>query len=234
MAVAKALGITCPSVGVLNLDAAPQVLRALNRMAEKGYPLNLGQSVRGDGGSLLRGNDLLCGAVDVCVADTLTGNVLMKVFSAFTSGGSYETSGWGYGPSVGEGWDKVVSIVSRASGAPVIANALAYTAAAVRGRLPAVVAEEIRLAKAAGMDDELAAFSKVAAAPQDEVQAPPAVPTDEEIHGIDVLDLELAVRCLWKENIYAEAAMGCTGPVVKLAGSSLDKARAVLTASGYL
>ena len=105
VAVAKALGITCPSVGVLNLDAAPQVLRALNRMAEKGYPLNLGQSVRGDGGSLLRGNDLLCGAVDVCVADTLTGNVLMKVFSAFTSGGSYETSGWGYGPSVGEGWD---------------------------------------------------------------------------------------------------------------------------------
>ena len=214
VAVAKALGITCPSVGVLNLDAAPQVLRALNRMAEKGYPLNLGQSVRGDGGSLLRGNDLLCGAVDVCV--------------------SYETSGWGYGPSVGEGWDKVVSIVSRASGAPVIANALAYTAAAVRGRLPAVVAEEIRLAKAAGMDDELAAFSKAAAAPRDEVLAPPAVPTDEEIHGIDVLDLELAVRCLWKENIYAEAAMGCTGPVVKLAGSSLDKARAVLTASGYL
>ena len=108
------------------------------------------------------------------MADTLTGNVLMKVFSAFTSGGSYETSGWGYGPSVGEGWDKVVSIVSRASGAPVIANALAYTAAAVRGRLPAVVAEEIRLAKAAGMDDELAAFSKAAAAPRDEVQAPPA------------------------------------------------------------
>ena len=84
------------------------------------------------------------------------------------------------------------------------------------------------------MDDELAAFSKAAAAPRDEVLAPPAVPTDEEIHGIDVLDLELAVRCLWKENIYAEAAMGCTGPVVKLAGSSLDKARAVLTASGYL
>ena len=224
VAVAKALGVASPSVGVLNLDAAPQVLR----------PLNLGQSVRGDGGSLLRGNDLLCGAVDVCVTDTLTGNVLMKVFSAFTSGGSYETSGWGYGPSVGEGWDKVVSIISRASGAPVIANALAYTAAAVRGRLPAVAAEEIRLAKAAGMDDELAGFSKAAPAPQADVQAPPAVPTDEEIHGIDVLDLEHAVRCLWKENIYAEAAMGCTGPVVKLAGASLGKARDVLAASGYL
>ena len=36
VAVAKALGRTSPSVGVLNLDAAPQVLRALNRMAEKG------------------------------------------------------------------------------------------------------------------------------------------------------------------------------------------------------
>ena len=100
--------------------------------------------------------------------------------------------------------------------------------------MPAALARRISSATTAGMDDELAAFSKVAAAPQDEVQAPPAVPTDEEIHGIDVLDLELAVRCLWKENIYAEAAMGCTGPVVKLAGSSLDKARAVLTASGYL
>ena len=84
------------------------------------------------------------------------------------------------------------------------------------------------------MDDELAAFYNATAPPQHEVQAPPAVPTDEEIHGIDVLDLEQAVRCLWKENIYAEAAMGCTGPVVKLAGPSLDKARAVLTASGYL
>ena len=231
---AKACGIQEPTVGILNVDGARACETALRQLQQAGYPIRFAESVRADGGAVMRGNDVLQGTPDVMVCDSLTGNVLMKVFSAFTSGGSYETSGWGYGPSVGEGWDKVVSIVSRASGAPVIANALAYTAAAVRGRLPAVVAEEIRLAKAAGMDDELAAFSKAAAAPRDEVQAPPAVPTDEEIHGIDVLDLELAVRCLWKENIYAEAAMGCTGPVVKLAGSSLDKARAVLTASGYL
>ena len=153
MAVAKAMGLTSPSLGVLNVDAAPQVLRALNRMAERGYELRFGQSARGDGGSLLRGNDLLRGVVDVCVTDTLTGNVLMKLFGAFTSGGAYETTGWGYGPSVGEGWNRVVSIISRASGAPVIANALAYTAAAVRGNLPAVVAEELRRARAAGLDD---------------------------------------------------------------------------------
>ena len=223
IAVAKASGLAAPAVGVLNVDAAPQVLRALNRMAEKGYALNLGQSVRGDGGSLLRGNDLLRGAVDVCVTDTLTGNVLMKLFGAFTSGGAYETTGWGYGPSVGEGWNKVVSIISRASGSPVIANALAYTAAAVRGRLPALVTEELRKARAAGLDDELAAFEKSDAAP-----------ADEEIHGIDVLDLEQAVRCLWKEKIYAEAAMGCTGPVVKLASARLEAARKILADAGYI
>ncbi|MFT4302526.1 MAG: glycine/sarcosine/betaine reductase complex component C subunit alpha [Desulfovibrio sp.] len=234
MAVAKVMGLTSPSLGVLNVDAAPQVLRALNRMAERGYELRFGQSVRGDGGSLLRGNDLLRGAVDVCVTDTLTGNVLMKLFGAFTSGGTYETTGWGYGPSVGEGWSRVVSIISRASGAPVIANALAYTAAAVRGTLPAVVADELRRAKAAGLDEELAAFEKAGAAPVAEVQSPPAEPTDEEIHGVDVLDLEQAVRCLWKEKIYAEAAMGCTGPVVKLAAANLEKAREILTSAGYM
>ena len=66
------------------------------------------------------------------------------------------------------------------------------------------------------------------------MQAPPAEPTDEEIHGIDVLDLEQAVHCLWKENIYAEAAMGCTGPVVKLAVAHLEKAREILKAAGYI
>ena len=234
IAVAKASGLAAPAVGVLNVDAAPQVLRALNRMAEKGYALNLGQSVRGDGGSLLRGNDLLRGAVDVCVTDTLTGNVLMKLFGAFTSGGAYETTGWGYGPSVGEGWNKVVSIISRASGSPVIANALAYTAAAVRGRLPALVTEELRKARAAGLDDELAAFEKSDAAPAVQVSPPPVEPTDEEIHGIDVLDREQAVRCLWKEKIYAEAAMGCTGPVVKLALARLEAARKILADAGYI
>lgn len=222
-------------MGVLNLDAAPQVLRALNRMAEKGYPLNLGQSVRGRRRfPAARGNDLLCGAVDVCVADTLTGNVLMKVFSAFTSGGSYETSGWGYGPSVGEGWDKVVSIVSRASGAPVIANALAYTAAAVRGRLPPWSRRKYASPKPRAWMMSSRSFPRLRPLRRTKCRLRPPCPRTKKYTALTWLDLELAVRCLWKENIYAEAAMGCTGPVVKLAGSSLDKARAVLTASGYL
>ena len=235
LAAAKAMGIAEPTRGVLNLDAAPQVMRALSRMAEKGYALRFGQSVRKDGGALLRGNDILAGAVDVCVCDTLTGNVLAKVFAAFGTGGGYEAAGWGYGPSTGEGWNKVVSIISRASGAPVIANALSYTAQALRGGLPAKVAAELRAARAAGLDAELEGLlPKAEAGAGDTPAMPPVVPTDEEIHGIDVLDLENAVHVLWKEGIYAEGAMGCTGPVVKLASSSLEKAKGLLQSAGYL
>ena len=235
LATAKAMGIADPGLGVLNLDAAPQVMRALSRMAEKGYAVRFGQSVRKDGGALLRGNDILAGAVDVCVCDTLTGNVLAKVFAAFGTGGGYEAAGWGYGPSVGEGWNKVVSIISRASGAPVIANALSYMAQAVRGGLPARVAAELRAARAAGLDEELEGLMPRPELGSGDVPVmPPVVPTDEEIHGIDVLDLENAVHVLWKEGIYAEGAMGCTGPVVKLASAGLEKARALLTAAGYL
>ncbi|WP_301966428.1 hypothetical protein [uncultured Desulfovibrio sp.] len=43
------------------------------RPVGKGYPVRLEESVRRDGGALLRGNDLLCGAVDVCVTDPLAG-----------------------------------------------------------------------------------------------------------------------------------------------------------------
>lgn len=234
IAVAKSLGIAEPTVGILNVDAAPQVQRALVKLQEKGYKIQFGSSVRADGGALMRGNDLLAGAVDVCVCDTLTGNVLMKLFAAFNTGGSYEALGWGYGPSVGEKWNKVVSIVSRASGAPVIANALQYTAQVVRGELPQKVAAELKAAKAAGLDEVLAGLAPKQEAAAEEVKAPPAVPTDEEIHGVDVLDLDNAVRVLWKKGIYAESAMGCTGPVVKLAAASYEEAKVILHEAGYI
>ena len=234
VAVAKALGIEAPTVGILNLDSATPVQRALVKLRDQGYALSFGSSVRADGGALLRGNDLLAGAVDVCVTDTLTGNVLMKMFSAYSTGGGYEALGWGYGPSVGEGWPHVVSIISRASGAPVIAGALQYTAAVVRGGLVDKVRAEIKAAKAAGLDDVLAGLAPKAAAPTETVTAPPAVPTDEEIHGIDVLDLDNAVRELWKNGIYAESSMGCTGPVVKMPGSAKAKAAEILKAAGYI
>ncbi|MFP4481429.1 MAG: glycine/sarcosine/betaine reductase complex component C subunit alpha [Thermovirgaceae bacterium] len=235
VAVAKSAGIENPTVGILNVDGAQTVYRSLIQLKEKGYDLRFGESVRKDGGAVLRGNDILAGAVDVCVTDTLTGNVLMKLFSAYSTGGSYESLGWGYGPSVGKNWKHVVSIISRASGAPVIANAIRLAADVVKGDVALRVAGELQRAEKAGYADILAATAPATKAPEDEdIEAPPAEPTDEELHGVDVLSIEDAVRDLWKNGIYAESAMGCTGPVVKVASSRLAEATEILQKNSYL
>jgi len=36
---------------------------------------------------LLRGNDLVSGEADIIIADSLTGNILVKILSAYTTGG---------------------------------------------------------------------------------------------------------------------------------------------------
>ena len=234
IAVARSIGKKDPTVGILNVEGAHPVYRALGQLKENGYDIKFGQSIRKDGGAVLRGNDLLSGAVDICVNDTLTGNVLMKLFSSFNTGGSFEALGWGYGPSVGEGWPHVISIISRASGAPVIANAISFNASAVAGNLPGVIADEIRKAKEAGLDDLISSLQPKPVECREEIMAPPKEPTDEEIHGIDVLDVEDAVRELWKAGIYAESAMGCTGPVVKLPSSHMEKGVQILKDSNYI
>ncbi len=233
VAVAKASGIADPSVGILNIDGAQLAFRALGRLRDNGFPVTFGSSVRKDGGAILRGNDILAGAVDVCVTDTLTGNVLMKMFSAFTTGGGYESTGWGYGPSVGKGWPVIVSIISRASGAPVIANALQYSAMAAEGSLPRLVEEHLALAEKAGLEEILSELRPSRQA-EEKVPPPPKEPTEEELHGIDVLSIEDAVVALWKNGIYAESAMGCTGPVVKVPGRSLEEAGEILRKEGFL
>lgn len=232
LATAKACGISKPTLAFLNIDGAGPALRALTSLKENGYAVNFGTSERGDGGSLLRGNDLISGAVDVLVCDTLTGNVLVKMFSTFTTGGGYENCGWGYGPSAGENWPHIVSIISRASGAPVIAGALALTAKAAAGRLPETVAAELRAARAAGLGAALEDLKPKAAA--EAVAKPPAVPVDAEIFGVDVLEMENAAQALWKEGMYAETAMGCTGPVVRVQHAVKDKAVAVLKQAGFI
>lgn len=232
IAVAKSLGINNPTLGVLNVDGATSVKRVLDKLANAGYEVAFGKSMRADGGSLLRGNDLLAGAVDLCVTDTLTGNILMKLFSSWNNGGTYETEGFGYGPSVGEGWNRLIAIISRASGAPVIANALRYTADAVRGKLTNLVQEEFALARKAGLN-ELLQPQQTPTATSD-VTPPPSEPTDEEIHGVDVLSIDSATQTLWAGGVYAEASMGCTGPVVKVPGRKFELAKEILTAAGYL
>lgn len=235
IAAAKACGIADPTVGFLNLDGSSVALRAMRKLQENGYAVNFGGSKRQDGGALVRGNDVVSGSVDVLVCDSLTGNSLIKVFSTFTTNGEYESTGWGYGPSVGEGWNDIVSIVSRASGAPVIANALSLTAQAVAENLPALVAAELKAANKAGLAEVLESLQPSEAVVKAEaVKMPPVVPVDADIAGVDVLDMERAVQVLWKEGIYAETAMGCTGPVIRM--RLLDKSRCeeLLKQAGFI
>ncbi|MDR3038139.1 MAG: glycine reductase [Candidatus Adiutrix sp.] len=234
-AVARSLGLAEPTLGLLNINGANQALRALTALGAAGYPVKFGASGRADGGALLRGNDLLNPGVDICLCDSLTGNVLMKLFSAWQTGGAYEALGWGYGPSTGAGWRRVISIISRASGAPVVAGALKFNAAVIRGGLAQKVAEETAAADKAGLAGILAGLAPAPpAAAEGVVKAPPARPTEEEIHGLDVLDIEAAVVCLWREGLYAESAMGCTGPVVKVPRDVLGAAKDCLKRHNYI
>ena len=56
----------------------------LKNLNQNGYEVNFTESVRADGGSVMRGNDLLTGTPDVMITDSLTGNILMKMFSSYT------------------------------------------------------------------------------------------------------------------------------------------------------
>lgn len=237
---AKAMGIQNPTVGILNVDNARTVERALKTLIANGYDLNFGKSERSDGGNIMRGNDLLTGAVDVMVTDTLTGNILMKMFSSFTTGGSYECQGFGYGPGIGFDYERNILILSRASGVPVVANALKYAAGLAKGNIKEVAKAEFAKVKKAKFDDVLSELLKdlnksaIQGEQSENISAPPKQVVTASINGIDIMDLEDAVKNLWKNGIYAESGMGCTGPIVLVNDEKVQNAIDVLAKSGYI
>lgn len=234
---AKSMGIEEPTVGILNVDGARQVERAFKDLISKGYPINFTESERADGGTVMRGNDLLTGTPDVMITDTLTGNILMKVFSSYSTGGSYESQGFGYGPGIGEDYNRVILILSRASGIPVVANAISYAASLVRGKVVEVAKTEFEKANKAGLKDilkELVKDTKKTEIEEDvDIEAPPAETVTGTINGIDIMELEDAVQALWKAGIYAESGMGCTGPIVMVNEEKLGQAINELAKAGY-
>lgn len=233
---AKACGVADPTVGILNVDGARQAEMALNQLKEGGYEFRWASSARADGGAVLRGNDVLQGTPDVLVTDSLTGNVLIKMLSAYTTGGSFEATGYGYGPGIGQGYEKLILIISRASGAPLIANALQYAAELVRGKVFEKAKAEFAKAEQAGLSKILTArkAAQKPAAAEEEVKAPPAEPCTASIAGIEVMDLEDAAKALWKAGIYAETGMGCTGPLVMMSEANHGKALEILRQAGYV
>ena len=191
---AKACGIKNPTVGILNVDGARQCEGALKELQANGYDIHFAESSRADGGCVMRGNDLLVGACDVMVTDSLTGNILMKMMSSYCTGGSYEAVGYGYGPGIGEGYDRLVLIVSRASGAPVLANAMEYAAQLVKGNYREIAAKEYAAAKKAGLEKVIAARKPVKKEASEEVvECPPKEVVTASVAGIEVMDLEDAV-----------------------------------------
>lgn len=232
---AKANGIENPTVGILNIEAARIVEKKLNELKENGFDITFAESKRADGGAVLRGNDLVAGTCDVVVMDSLTGNVLVKTFASFTSGGFFETSGFGYGPGIGEGYHTPVFIISRASGTPVVRNAIKYAVESVRGDLVSVSKKVYAEAKKAGLDEILKSMDKKEdKSDKEEVVAPPKEIVTSQIPGIDILEIDTAVQALWKENIYAESAMGCTGPIVLISDQNKVKAKEILTNIGLI
>ena len=233
---AKACGVGKPTVGILNVDGARQTEMALNQLKANGYEFTWAESARADGGAVMRGNDVLEGTPDVLVTDSLTGNVLVKMLAAFTTGGSFESTGFGYGPGIGKGYDKLILIISRASGAPLIANALEYAAELVKGTVFEKASAEFAKAEKAGLNQILEARKAAAkpAAAEEKVVKPAAEPCTASIAGIEVMDLEDAAQALWKEGIYAETGMGCTGPLVMMSEANHARALEILKKAGYV
>lgn len=233
---AKTCGNANPTVGILNVDGARQTEIALKQLKENGYDITFAESARADGGCVMRGNDVLQGSPDVMVCDSLSGNILIKMLSSFTTGGSYEATGYGYGPGIGEGYEQLVLIISRASGAPLIKGAIKYAAELVKGKIFEVASKEFEAANKAGLKEILAArkAAEKPAASEEEVTAPAKEIVTSQIAGIEIMDLEEGVKTLWKMGIYAESGMGCTGPIILVSDGNLAKAEEELKKAGYI
>lgn len=232
---AKSCGNDNPTVGILNIDGANTVERALKELKENGYEFSFSKSQRADGTITMRGNDLLMGTPDVMVCDSLTGNLLMKLFSAYQTGGNYEAVGYGYGPGIGAENTQNVCIISRASGAPVIANALQFAYELAKGDVKEVSHKEYAKAEKAKLSDicdNLAQKNKPKSTEKEVVKPEKEIVT-KDISGIDVLDLDDALEVLWENKVYAESGMGCTGPVILVNEKNIDKAKELL-AKDYL
>ena len=229
-AAALAYGITDPVVGFLNLDGAAIARKTFSRLIDNGYQCRLGESARGD--LLLRGNDVLSGTVDVLVCDSLTGNVITKLLGSYESYGKVETSGSGYGPGIGE-VESLVVIISRATAAPVVRDALLFTARIARSSLFSIYTREITAAREADLENLMAENRRPGTEPATRKQ-PSRKVVDKEIGGIDVLLIEDAVALLMGNDIFCEPGMGCTGPVVMVSRDDLEKSEAVLKDANFL
>jgi glycine reductase len=121
---------------------------------------------------------------------------------------------------------------------PVVAGAIKYAAKLAQGNVIEVAKQEFQAAKKAKLDEVLKSLTKDAGKAKNDggevAAAPPKEVVTGEIAGIDIMDLEDAVQELWKNGIYAESGMGCTGPVVMISEANIEKAVSILTQANYV
>ncbi|SDY24091.1 glycine/sarcosine/betaine reductase complex component C subunit alpha [Tindallia californiensis] len=234
--VAKTMGINNPKVGILNVEGARQVEKGLVELSQRGYPIDFASSMRSEAGCIMRGNDVIAGTPDVLVQDSLTGNITMKMCASFMSGGSLETIGAGYGPGIGEQYDKIAMVISRASAEIVVENAIHFAAKLIRGNLISVAKNEFSKAKKAGLLEIINRMSKMNKLEMGNksITIPLEEPVNHGIAGIDIMELEQAMQILWSSGIYAESGMGCTGPILLVNEKKAERAIMALKKSGFL
>ena len=234
---AKAWGIENPEIGFLNLDGASTARKIFLRMIDNGYRCKLTRSSRGD--DLLRGNDILAGSVDVAVCDSLTGNIITKLIGSYSSSGTIEEYGSGYGPGIGN-FDSRICIISRASAAIVVKDAILFALRTSEVDLKALYKDEISLAEASGLIKLIEEYTgkeypdSTAVKDTGNQESPVRKVVNCEIEGIDVLNLDAAVLLLKDCGIYCEAGMGCTGPVVMVSTEDQNKSEEILKQKRFI
>lgn len=244
--VAKATGVKKPSIGMLNVEGAGIAKKILCEIIKSGYEIDLGQSIRyKEEDVILRGNDLINPNVDVIVCDTLTGNMIIKFFSTYASGGNFEATGHGYGPAVGDGWEKNIVIISAASGPAVIANAVKYAYDMVKGEISRVSRREYRklsqtdyLTLIRNKTDHIipAITEDFSLVNENDVgnEIRKCQEFTETIVGIDMMEVDSAKKILDDNNIENVIAMGCVSPVIKVSMDDLAQSLKILKEKGFL
>ena len=112
-----------------------------------------------------------------------------------------------------------------------------YATNLIRHDWKKIADEEFEKANKAGLKDIINELSPQARRTQRSSRGSEDAPKEvvtSQIPGIEVMDLEDAVQALWKEGIYAESGMGCTGPIVLMAADKKDKAYEILKNAGYV
>ena len=116
----------------------------------------------------------------------------------------------------------------------MIANALEYAFQLAQGKLGKISQSEYQKADQAGLKQICADLTATPAAEAKEIEPPAKEIVTSEIAGIEIMELEDAVKVLWEAKIYAESGMGCTGPIVLVNEKNLEKAQDELKKASYL